>query len=180
MRKILMFFFVLGFSLAAYAKEPILKAEGDYQKLMTDIQGFRFSAEAGLILIRVNAEYTRYTEDNPAGRYEIFAAHLSHSLSLGDLIRIQALAGYKKFFNGVQNSGLDIGTAVYVSPAKKWEAEAKTFFSFVNTNNDRTIPDLRVGLRYKIGLLGLRAGYRYIRIRSRDWQGPYFGLAFEI
>ena len=54
--------------------------------------------------------------------------------------------------------------AVWPVARKESEGEAKAFFSTVNTNGDNLIPDLRAGLRYKIGPLGLRAGYRYLRV----------------
>lgn len=157
---------------------PIFKLEGDYQKTLTDIQGFHGGAELGLVLIGGDIDYTRYMEDNPSTTTNIFSTHFLYRMAFSKETQLNIALGYKKFSGGVNNDSLDLGAPIYLFPAKRWSIEAKPFFSFIN-NTDKVVYDLQGALRYKHKLLGLKAGYRFIRVQQNDWHGPQVGAVFE-
>ena len=157
---------------------PIFKLEGNYQKTLTDIQGFHGGVELGMAFIGGDVEYTRLMEDNPSNTTNIFSTHFLYRMALIKEAQLNIALGYKKFSGGVNNDSLDLGAPLYLFPSKRWTIEAKPFFSFIN-NTDKVVYDMQGGLRYKYNLIGIRGGYRFIRIQQNDWHGPEVGLAFE-
>lgn len=157
---------------------PIFKLEADYLRTLTDIESFHGGAELGLVLIGGDVEYTRLMEDNPSNTYNIFSTHFLYRMAFSKETQLNIALGYKKFSGGVNNDSLDLGAPITLFPAKRWSIEAKPFFSFIN-NTDKVVYDLQGGLRYKHKLLGLKAGYRFIRIQQNDWHGPQVGAVFE-
>lgn len=158
---------------------PTIKLQTDYQKLTTDIQGYRLGAELGWIAIGGDVDYTHYFEGTPANRYRIFSTHFLYRLAIVKQVQLNLGLGYKKFSGALQNEAFDMSFPLYIFPTQRWSIEIQPAFSFINQNKDAAVYDLQGGLRYKYKLVGIRTGYRWVRIQGLDFHGPQVGLVLE-
>ena len=157
---------------------PIFKLEGNYQNLLRGNQGGDLGAELGIAFLGGDVQYTRYLLTGLTRDFDIFSTHFLYRLGLIKEAQLNLAIGYKKFLGDLANNSLDFGAPLYLFPAKRWTIEFKPFFSFLN-NTNVIVYDLEGGLRYKYKLIGLELGYRWIRVGSRNVNGPRFGTFFE-
>lgn len=155
---------------------PTVRVEPSYQWAAGNLNAFSGKAELGYLIFGLDGEFTRYFENRPTDRLDVWSAHLLLRSLFAKSFGINFAAGVKGVRGNRHRTGFDFGFPMYFFLGRHFLIDIQDSFAVIRSTR---IYDIGAGLSYKWKFIGARAGYRALFVGNERLHGPRVGLFFQ-
>lgn len=155
---------------------PTIRVEPAYQWNAGNINAFSGSAEAGYLIFGMGGEFTRYFENRPTDRLDVWSAHFLLRSLFARAFGINFAIGAKGVRGNRHRTGFDFGFPMYFFINRHFIIDIQDSFAVIKSTR---IYDIGAGVSYKWKFVGARAGYRALFVGNERLHGPRIGLFFQ-
>lgn len=152
---------------------PTIKFEGNYQYVVSDINGYDMTGTLGFLMIGADCNIWHLFEKSPTDQLKFISPHVLFRMAPFPFMEIDLALGDKMMIGNNTHQGFEAGFPAYFFFGKYFSWDIKTYVSYIE---QKAFWDVSSGLNLRFKYVGLRAGYRMIKIPGDSIHGPQAGM----
>jgi len=155
---------------------PIIRLEGIYQGVESDVDAFDWRVEGGYGPLALEYRRTHYNEEDPSDELDVTQVFGLLRLWFGGEVEVDVGLGTVSIKGEEDNSAMAFTLPISYRPVEWCGVEFRPVWATLNGNETR---DYDVGLSLGARYVCLRGGYRWMQSGAASLNGPYVGVSVQ-
>jgi hypothetical protein len=155
---------------------PFVRFDASYLAIESDVDAFDYRVQLGYGTFAFELNQTRYEEDEPADRLDLYRLYGLLRLSFGDKIEVDLGLGGIILDGDERNSGFSATMPILVQVYDWLIVEFRPMWSQIKGSG---IDEYELGFLFNRDFAAIKAGYRWTHSPQESLDGPFIGLSIR-
>lgn len=155
---------------------PVVRFDAAYQHVESDVEALDLRLQLGFGPLGFEINQTRYEEDEPPDRLDLYRLYGLWRMSYGERIEVDLGLGGIILDGQDRNSGVSATTPILIQP---WDWLLVEFRPMWSNIHGSQINEYELGLLLNWEWTALKAGYRWTHSPNESLDGPFVGLSIR-